>query len=242
MSSITIKTSMKRLEARASSGAPQIMGAPSRWRRATFCVRPSLTKKKGLCQAISRRPYGQSSSPWAAWSWTPAARSYPEPSTVRVAGNDYFGHERSFGGMKPVPAPEVHRWLSRQNAAELFTTAICEAEILAGAALLPESRRKRDLEAAARNILALFSGRILPFDSAAASHYAEIVAARQRGRAAHRGLRRSNRKRCPHARIRGGNARQLRFRADGCGDRQSVDSVTGIGRRAALPAPAFSRM
>ena len=41
-------------------------------------------------------------------------------------------------------------------------------------------RRKRDLEAAARNILALFSGRILPFDSAAASHYAHIVAARQR--------------------------------------------------------------
>jgi len=82
--------------------------------------------------------------------------------------------------MKPVPAPEVHRWLLRQNAAELFTTAICEAEILAGAAPLPEGRRKRDLEAAARNILALFSGRILPFDSAAASQYADIVAARQR--------------------------------------------------------------
>jgi predicted nucleic acid-binding protein len=57
--------------------------------------------------------------------------------------------------MKPVPAPEVHRWLLHQNAAELFTTAVNEAEILAGAALLPEGRRKRDVEAAAHNILAL---------------------------------------------------------------------------------------
>ncbi len=82
--------------------------------------------------------------------------------------------------MKPVPASEVHRWLLRQNAAELFTTAVNEAEILAGAALLPDGRRKRGLEAAARGVLALFSGRILPFDSAAASHYAAIVAVRQR--------------------------------------------------------------
>ncbi len=82
--------------------------------------------------------------------------------------------------MKPVPAPEVHRWLLRQNAAELFTTAVCEAEILVGIAVLPAGRRKYDLEVAARSIFALFRGRILAFDSAAAAQYANIAAARQR--------------------------------------------------------------
>jgi hypothetical protein len=81
--------------------------------------------------------------------------------------------------MKPAPAREVHRWLLRQNAAVLFTTAICEAEILAGLAALPEGRRKRELEAAARSVLALLAGRILSFDRAAAPHYADVLAARR---------------------------------------------------------------
>ena len=54
------------------------------------------------------------------------------------------------------------------------------AEILVGLAMLPDGRRKLDLDATARSVLGLFVGRILPFDSAAASAYAEIVAARQR--------------------------------------------------------------
>ena len=81
--------------------------------------------------------------------------------------------------MKPAPAPEVHRWLLRQNAGDLFTTAISEAEILAGVAALPDGRRKRELEAAARGIFALFSGRILAFDRPAAPHYADVLAARR---------------------------------------------------------------
>ena len=81
--------------------------------------------------------------------------------------------------MKSTPAATVHAWFVRQNPRELFTTAICEAEILVGVALLPEGQRKRDLASAAHQIFALFSGRILAFDSRAAPDYADIVAARR---------------------------------------------------------------
>jgi predicted nucleic acid-binding protein len=81
--------------------------------------------------------------------------------------------------MKPVPAASVLSWFRRQSAVDLFTTAVCQAEILVGLAILPDGR-KLDLDATARSVLGLFVGRILPFDSAAASAYAEIVAARQR--------------------------------------------------------------
>ena len=49
-----------------------------------------------------------------------------------------------------------------------------------GIAVLPDGKRKQDLGTAASRILALFAGRILPFDSAAALEYARIVAERRR--------------------------------------------------------------
>ena len=82
--------------------------------------------------------------------------------------------------IKPVPSTIVHKWLLHNKSSDLFTTTICEAEILLGVSLLPDGRRKRDLDAAARKILALFAGRILPFDSAAAAAYADIVSERRR--------------------------------------------------------------
>src|SRR6266705_2644245 len=85
-----------------------------------------------------------------------------------------------FEEMKTVPAASVLAWFRRQSAVDLFTTAVCQAEILVGLAMLPDGRRKLYLDATARSVLGLFVGRILPFDSAAASAYAEIVAARQR--------------------------------------------------------------
>jgi toxin FitB len=81
--------------------------------------------------------------------------------------------------MRPVPAASVLAWFRRQSAASLFTTAVCQAEILVGVATLPDGRRKLALETAARDILELFAGRILPFDSVAATAYAEIVATRR---------------------------------------------------------------
>ena len=82
--------------------------------------------------------------------------------------------------MKPVPERTVHFWLSRQNPQDFFTTAVTEAEIIYGVTILPDGKRKRDLDAAAQRVLALFAGRILPFDSAAAREFALIVADRRR--------------------------------------------------------------
>ena len=82
--------------------------------------------------------------------------------------------------MKPVPAAKVHAWFQGQAVAGLYTTAICEAEILLGVALHPDGRRKRDLEAAAQRIFALFAGRVLPFDNSAAAACADVVAERRR--------------------------------------------------------------
>jgi toxin FitB len=82
--------------------------------------------------------------------------------------------------MKPVPAATVLAWFRRQPVGDIFTTAVCQVEILVGLAMLPDGKRKFDLKATARSVLGLFVGRILPFDTAAAIAYAEIVATRQR--------------------------------------------------------------
>jgi predicted nucleic acid-binding protein len=87
--------------------------------------------------------------------------------------------------MGPRPAPEVAAWLARQPDDLLFTTAISQAEILSGLAIMAEGRRRSELEAAARGIFTEdFEGRILPFDTDATAAYAKIVALRRRtGRA-----------------------------------------------------------
>src|SRR3546814_877765 len=83
--------------------------------------------------------------------------------------------------LKPRPEPVVEVWLSAQPTASLFISAITQAEILYGLALLPEGRRRSDLLAAARAMFAEdFGGRILPFDVDAAMAYAEIAADRRR--------------------------------------------------------------
>ena len=59
----------------------------------------------------------------------------------------------------------------------LFTASVCQAEVLAGIAILPQGRRRRDLEAAARAMFAEdFEDRVLPFDTDAAIAYADILA------------------------------------------------------------------
>jgi predicted nucleic acid-binding protein len=83
--------------------------------------------------------------------------------------------------MAPNPAPEVAAFVSGQPAELLFTASICQAEILSGIAIMPDGRRRLDLEAAARAMfLEDFEGRVLPFDMEAAIAYADIFAARRR--------------------------------------------------------------
>lgn len=78
------------------------------------------------------------------------------------------------------PSPIVLRNLRRLSSRDLYTTAITEAEIRFGLAILPRGRKHTAL----RNQLDLilkqeFAGRILPFDSTAAEAYAELVARRR---------------------------------------------------------------
>jgi toxin FitB len=83
--------------------------------------------------------------------------------------------------MSAAPAPEVAAWVSVQPTELLFTATICQAEILSGLAIMPEGRRRFDLEAAARAMFAEdFEGRVLPFDMDAAVAYADIFTARRR--------------------------------------------------------------
>ena len=86
--------------------------------------------------------------------------------------------------MKPRPAAAIASWMRAQPLRSLFTAAVCQAEILAGIAVLPPGRRRVELEAMAQAIFSQdFDGRVLPFDAQAATAYAELFAIRrQRGR------------------------------------------------------------
>lgn len=82
--------------------------------------------------------------------------------------------------MRDRPHSQVLAWLDDQLTSDLFVTAITEAEIRTGVALLPRGERQRGLAAAAeRAFRVLFSERILPFDSDAAQAYAVILSSRR---------------------------------------------------------------
>ncbi len=83
--------------------------------------------------------------------------------------------------MRPAPNPTVAAWIAGQDAEALFLTAVSEAELLYGVAIMPVGKRRSAVEAAMREWLDLgFTQRILPFDSAAARAYAEIASVRRR--------------------------------------------------------------
>jgi predicted nucleic acid-binding protein len=83
--------------------------------------------------------------------------------------------------LRPQPADSVKHWVAAQSATLLYTTAVSQAEILYGVAILPAGRRKLALQQMAEAIFGqAFSGRVLPFDSAAAISFAEIAAMRRR--------------------------------------------------------------
>ena len=82
--------------------------------------------------------------------------------------------------MREAPASTVRAWLDAQLTSALFITAITEAEIRTGIAVLPDGERQRGLNAAAERAFGvLFAERILPFDSDAAQAYAAITVARR---------------------------------------------------------------
>jgi predicted nucleic acid-binding protein len=83
--------------------------------------------------------------------------------------------------MRSQPGAAVFAWVAAQPRTALHTTSVNKAEILYGIAVLPDGRRRAALAAAADAMFTDdFVGRVLPFDEAAAFHYAEIVAGRRR--------------------------------------------------------------
>ncbi len=82
--------------------------------------------------------------------------------------------------MRLTPEPAVMTWFSGQDTAELYLSAVSEAELRAGAAILPAGRRRERLAAEIEAVVRQdFAGRVLPFDSAAARAYAAIAASRR---------------------------------------------------------------
>lgn len=82
--------------------------------------------------------------------------------------------------MRPTPSATVERWIGAQPVTGLFISAITEAELRYGLALLPEGRKRNALLVQAEAMFTEdFAGRILPFDSPAASAYAKIAAERR---------------------------------------------------------------
>ena len=80
--------------------------------------------------------------------------------------------------MRAEPAAAVLAWMQRNSVSGLYTTTVTVAEIRYGIARLPDGRRKHDLSQAANEIFAAFPRQVLPFDIAAATAYADVVAGR----------------------------------------------------------------
>ena len=82
--------------------------------------------------------------------------------------------------LRVVPNPLVLEWIEKQSPHSLHTTAVTEAELRLGAAILPVGKRKTHLTKLIGDTLREdFPERILSFDSAAAVLYADICARRR---------------------------------------------------------------
>ena len=82
--------------------------------------------------------------------------------------------------MRKAPNERVATWVDAIRKADLFVSAVSQAEVLFGLAKMAPGRERADLVAAADAMFVQdFRGRILPFDLYAAPHFAEIVATRK---------------------------------------------------------------
>jgi predicted nucleic acid-binding protein len=82
--------------------------------------------------------------------------------------------------MRAAPSPAVLAWFGAQDAADLFISAVTEAELRAGVAILPDGQRRDRLQAALDGLIEEdFPGRVLPSDSHATRAYADIAARRR---------------------------------------------------------------
>ena len=83
--------------------------------------------------------------------------------------------------MRPQPSSMVLAWFSQQKDTEFYTSAITQAELLLGVALLPDGKRRDAIAGAVEQMFDQdFVGRCLPFDELAAHEYAALVAIRNK--------------------------------------------------------------
>lgn len=83
--------------------------------------------------------------------------------------------------MRPQPSSAVLDWFAQQEGAEFYTSAITQAEMLLGVALLPGGKRRDAVADAVEQMFEQeFTGRCLPFDELAAHEYAALVATRNK--------------------------------------------------------------
>ena len=81
--------------------------------------------------------------------------------------------------IKPAPSPALASWMTAQADEDLFISAVTLAEIRRGVLERPMGKKRRDLEnwfTGRSGPPALFSGRVLPFDEAAALLWAKFMA------------------------------------------------------------------
>ena len=82
--------------------------------------------------------------------------------------------------MRPYPEAAVEAWVGSQQPESLFFSTVSEAELLYGAAILPQGRRRdalfRNIEGTLRSA---FGERVLPFDRGAARFYGTLAAMRR---------------------------------------------------------------
>ncbi len=83
--------------------------------------------------------------------------------------------------MRPAADRVIAAWFADRATSSLYLTAVSEAELRFGIAIMPSGRRRDGLAAGLERMLRTgFANRILPFDSRAAHAYAEIAAVRRR--------------------------------------------------------------
>lgn len=76
--------------------------------------------------------------------------------------------------------PIVTRWLDRQDAAQIYTTAITIHELRFGIERLPRGRRRTKLDGDLGRVLSTLDDRVLPLDRAAAEASSRLQAERER--------------------------------------------------------------
>lgn len=82
--------------------------------------------------------------------------------------------------MRAVPDRHVETWVRAVPPDLVYTTSVTVAEVRFGIARLAAGRRGDELASVADDVFATFADRVLPFDNATASHYADIVVERER--------------------------------------------------------------